>query len=761
MLAPLLALALAVAPLPQAAPRASVEGGVYTVREGARVALPFASVELLDAQGRVRGASADEQGRFRLVDVAPGPHAVRVTHVGYRTVRLEVVVPASGVLRVDVEVGTDPVRMPGVTVRGEREPVPTAGEAGGSTAVDPGAAVRILEEGSGIASSGLLDAVRGLPGEDPPDESDALFMRGSALDLKRVRLDGAPVFTPFHVGGLIPSFDEWLLGRTDLWVGAAPARYDGGLDYVLDLRTRRPDRARANGSASVDLLGARAAVATPVGERAGVLVGGRILHGALERLLSRGASPYGYADGLARADIDLGERATLRATGFWNREDVSLDYAAAGSAAARAGLPERAEWGNRAGSVALEVPVAGGRLSLLAAGGRYDAGLPLAGQQPAYASGHTTRQDASADWSRPREGGGALTFGLDAERIEAVYQARGLASDGSVRLFDNAADSWLAAAYGDLRMPVGERTTLQAGLRATHAEGQGVLLAPRLGVAWLLTDQAALSLSVGRYHQLVATADEQIPEGLAAAVTDSTPAPPLGSATLFRLARANHVVVSLDQMLSPTTRLGLDGFYKRFEGLLSAPGAVLSSSGVDLRVRRSGARFDGWAGYSLSWHWRQGASSATSEQFVGRQLLSAGLVGQLTPWSGLDVRLSYGDGLPLTAVATATDGEFAPGLENAIASPDPTTVAVGAARDEPALTGGPSGDFLRLDAEVYGLFERRVGSRTHQVRPYVKVLNALDRRDALFYYFERWRGEEPRPLAELSVLPVVGIEWRF
>jgi hypothetical protein len=44
----------------------------------------------------------------------------------------------------------------------------------------------------------------------------------------------------------------------------------------------------------------------------------------------------------------------------------------------------------------------------------------------------------------------------------------------------------------------------------------------------------------------------------------------------------------------------------------------------------------------------------------------------------------------------------------------------------------------------------------------VKVLNALDRRDALFYHFDR-NAQNPatRPLAPLRILPVIGVEWRF
>ncbi len=79
----------------------------------------------------------------------------------------------------------------------------------------------------------------------------------------------------------------------------------------------------------------------------------------------------------------------------------------------------------------------------------------------------------------------------------------------------------------------------------------------------------------------------------------------------------------------------------------------------------------------------------------------------------------------------------------------------------PGLSGGPDRDFLRVDTEVSATFETRWRGRTFSVTPYLRVLNALNRRDALFYYFEPWRDASVRPLAEMSLLPVLGVEWRF
>jgi hypothetical protein len=43
----------------------------------------------------------------------------------------------------------------------------------------------------------------------------------------------------------------------------------------------------------------------------------------------------------------------------------------------------------------------------------------------------------------------------------------------------------------------------------------------------------------------------------------------------------------------------------------------------------------------------------------------------------------------------------------------------------------------------------------------VRVLNALDRRDALFYAFQPWRSDALTPLAARPLVPVLGVAWRF
>ena len=190
----------------------------------------------------------------------------------------------------------------------------------------------------------------------------------------------------------------------------------------------------------------------------------------------------------------------------------------------------------------------------------------------------------------------------------------------------------------------------------------------------------------------------------------------------------------------------------------------LSSSGVDLRVAREGARASGWLGYTLSWFWasKEGFLGGDS-RFAGRHLLSAGLATRLSERTGFRLRVGYGNGLPYTSIPLSSDAAAEPGdvtgggPRNEVFTLDTDNVM----NEAPGLAIGPDQGFLRVEAEIYGSLATTLRGRTHEFRPYIRVLNALNRRDALFYHFDPWRSPTPRPLAELPILPLVGLEWVF
>jgi hypothetical protein len=163
-------------------------------------------------------------------------------------------------------------------------------------------------------------------------------------------------------------------------------------------------------------------------------------------------------------------------------------------------------------------------------------------------------------------------------------------------------------------------------------------------------------------------------------------------------------------------------------------------------------------GYGLSWFWSTEDLSGYGSDFAGRHLLSAGLAGDIGgPLRG-EVRVAYGAGLPYTSIPF---GSFGTEAGDAVSSPtQPGDSGTSRSQDSPLLT--PLDDeFLRVDVEVHALLTPEWGGRRWSVRPYLRILNALDRRDALFYTFQSWRSDELTPLAERPLLPILGVAFSF
>lgn len=692
----------------------------------------------------------DSAGRYSFPDLRPGRVVLRASYPGHETVSVRVQTSASGVVSVDLELEAAPLSVPGVDVegtRGSHGASPSSGEVAESagSAHDPEVEVGILEISPSVGASAMADAVQALPGNDPANPSDVLFMRGNSSELKLVLLDGVPVFTPFHVAGLMRSFEPSVLGEATLHAGGAPARFDGGLTHILDLRTRTARRDRFRATASVDLLSAAAAAEVPLGRRAGAILSTRTLHDVGREPLS-GERPYGYADALLSVQVDPADGHRLRATGFSNSESVRLDFD---------GPPGDAEWRNRAASVSYRAPVGGAEVSLTGGASRYDARLPL---QPSSAGGGprpseilaSARQDharmlGEIRWGTPSA---PVRAGVSVERIDAWLSARAL--DGSAST-DSRSRSNTIGLYAEATRNVLAGLTIRAGLRADSYSGDAPRLSPRATIFWEIGSDAMVSIAAGRYHQVTRTPDSRLDETLTAFANRST-----GPGELLPVATSDHLVLGLDQRVGDGAIVGIQGFWKRFEGLAGAESESIRNSGLDLRVLADRPGGAVWIGYGLSWFWSPHDLSGQPTEFAGRHILSAGASSSLAgPFRG-EVRLAYGAGLPTTSVpfGSASEATAAPASAHGPERASP-------AQPAPPILPSLDESFLRLDLEVHAVVEREWGGRPWRIRPYLKLMNALDRRDALFYLFQRWRPDSVTPLAERPVIPVAGIAFAF
>ncbi len=721
-----LALALLAAlSAPPAAPGGAVYGHVRSESTGEPLA--GAVVELVGVPG-ARQAIADSTGAYRVEEIPSGRRLLRARQLGYAPLEMEVVVPAGREVELDVVLRPAPVPLPALKVRGAETRL------AGDTAAAPEpelarAASRVLQASPSLAELGLGEQAQGAPGQEPPDPSDVLYVRGTGADLKLVYLDGAPVYAPFPLGGILDAFSPHLLRSADLHLGGAPAKYDGGLSYVLDLRTRAPSTDGARAEGAVDLLSTRALAEAPLGARSGLLVSARGVHSGAGALTGD-ALPYGYREVLTRADVAVGGGALLSVTAFGNGEEVWLDEARSEGAI---------RWGNAAASAHLRANVAGSAAEITAAVGDYDARLPAPGDTVGPAEGSARRTRIAADFARFSDGF-ALRYGVAYDRQGQEYRAR------SVR---HAAGADVAGGYLDLGLQVDPKVRLRGGVRLDHYSlGNAFRFAPRLSATWLVSDRAALTLAAGRYHQYL-----RPPESALLAPDTSMVRAPVRP---LALGSASHLALTLDQALGAGVRLGVEGYYKSFHDVPGAEASDANASGVDVWVRRADGPWNGWFGYSLAWVWSVD-DRVERTRFAGRQLLTAGLAGPLGDHGNLRLGLVYGAGLPYSSISLTTK-EYAnlPASADAI-SPGQLT----GAPDDPPMIPDPNRPYLRLDLGASRTWSGEWRGAHLEFSPYIRLLNTLGQRDALFYRYERGQDTSPRPLVVLPIVPVIGAEWKI
>jgi hypothetical protein len=734
----------------EVAPDEAMLQGTVRVDGGTRLdgVLPGALLEVRQGE-RTRTTVSDSDGRYRVEGLDAGEVHVTVFHLTAHRFHLSLHLPEGRTTSLDIELEARVLSLAPLVVEGvpSLHPIRRPGAEGREDRVT--LQLQSLEASPGIVESGLIGALQAGPPEEDPARSGVLFMRGSTVDARTIYLDGAPVLTPFHVAGLVTPFEADVVDHAELFLGAAPSSYDGGLSYLLDVRTRTPRAERVRGSASLDGLVARATLDVPIPGGGGLLVGGRSLHGLQSQLEGVDDFPYEYDDLLLRWTLPLAPGHRLDYTGFFNREGVGLDEVILGGGNAR--------WGNRVGSVRYSGRMGEVTVDAGVATSRYHSALPLEWDEPVLARGEAHQDRVSLDTWVPGEGWG-LSVGFSADRADYTYRLDPRSRVMTTELTETPTGvglEWLGG-YAEFETRPWERIRLRGGLRAQRFSGPaGVRFGPRAAATLLLTESAELTASVGRYHQPLPLPGlvGEVPESDAATLSWEPSLP---------VASANHVVLTLDQELDEGLHLGVSGFVKGFDGLESAGMARMSASGTDLRISRVGDRVGGWVGYALSWFWEETPGQG-SNRFTGRHLVSAGLQGRLTEGIEAGLRMGYGAGLPLSAVALTdvwASPEVTTGGGRDLSAPPIRTLATAGGGEAP-LDLAREDDFLRLDLEVGWNLEPRIAGRTTHLRPYLQVLNALDRRDALFHYFDQWRDDELRPVAQRPFIPLLGVEWRF
>jgi len=153
------------------------------------------------------GAVSNEAGRFLIANLKPGYYRLTTSYIGYRNHIDSVWVMPEATAQTRLSLDAEAFTVTPIIVDGMQWRVPS--DTLGATGLTQQALLR-------VPNSGLPDVARSLNalvGIRLSDATADLHVQGGETGEHQFRLDGAPVFIPVSIGGLVGPFSPFAIGR--------------------------------------------------------------------------------------------------------------------------------------------------------------------------------------------------------------------------------------------------------------------------------------------------------------------------------------------------------------------------------------------------------------------------------------------------------------------------------------------------------------------------------------------------------------------
>lgn len=225
----------------------------YVVCEGSRDRISKANV--IDIYSE-KGTSSNNYGYYELHFNSGDSVLLNVTHVSYSEVLLPLKITKNTHLDVVMKQGH---LLPEISIV-ERTPIEKRLEI--SEMRLSGEQVKLVPAITGEAD--IMRAFQMLPGVSTTNEAQSgMTVRGGDLGQNLYILDGTPLYSVNHIGGLLSTFDADAIQSADLIKGGFPANYGGRLSSVMDVETKNVED-MLRGNLTIGMLNCKLSLAGPL-----------------------------------------------------------------------------------------------------------------------------------------------------------------------------------------------------------------------------------------------------------------------------------------------------------------------------------------------------------------------------------------------------------------------------------------------------------------------------------------------------------------
>ena len=604
------------------------------------------------------GAATNSDGYFVLSGIPSGLYEVNVTMIGYGVFKEEVNLLNRESVRLEIRLTEEAIKGTEVLVTAERQKFERSMESS-QIALD----LREINSAPAFVEPDVFRTLQMLPGvQTTSDFSSALYVRGSTPDQNLIMLDGIAVYNPYHLGGIFSTFNTDAIKEADFHAGGFPARYGGRMGAILNVINREGNTEKITGSANVSLISSKALIEGPLpkwkGMKGSWMISGRrtYIDKVVDALALPSGSknsdgsdiplrfPYYFYDYQIKANLDIDQDHRLTFTRFYGDDVLDFSYEDPSETVSNENVTIQQDskfgldwpWGNQTNGLTWRWIVSPKMITktfLSNSRYRFDFDLFFQNRDLYTYSDSTVINFINFNWNiydiikdRTLETEVQYKYSNDHE-LTGGFQIKKIRFDLGIEYDLETQDTsftWNPLSLKNNtqeisfflqdRWEVSKRLKIRSGLRLTDYNLHRKIYAdPRIGMKYHISDDIALKANWGLYHQFLTTANNQdenlrlvelwlgIPKEKPASVSE-------------------HVIGGIEYMSPRNIFYRIELYQKTFENLLTlkqdnaneyegtSQDSTMNefwdtrgnSNGIELLVKKSSGKFNGWIGYTFS-----------------------------------------------------------------------------------------------------------------------------------------------------------------
>lgn len=204
------------------------------------------------------GAVTDQTGHYSLT-IPKGRHELIIKSIGMKSTTRQVMLYADG--RLDIEMEEEITPLKEVVIESERD-VRVTGMQMGMEKLD----IRTMKQlPLTLGETDIMKVMLTLPGVQSVGEgTSGLNVRGGATNQNLILFNDAVVYNPSHLFGFFSTFNPDVLKNVELYKSGITADYGGRLSSVLDVHSREGNSKKFSGAGGISPITGRITLEGPI-----------------------------------------------------------------------------------------------------------------------------------------------------------------------------------------------------------------------------------------------------------------------------------------------------------------------------------------------------------------------------------------------------------------------------------------------------------------------------------------------------------------